>query len=105
MRIPTRFKLLGQTITVKKKDEFLLTREALGTAVDCLNSIYLSSKVSVDGKWEALPKEQIEAVFCHELVHQILFKMSEHELNKNEKFVDMFGMLLHQFLTTSEYGK
>ena len=31
-----------------------------------------------------------------ELVHAILHNMGEDDLNDNEKFVDVFGSLLHQ---------
>lgn len=47
-----------------------------------------------------LPDIEKQQVFCHELVHAILHKMAEYELNDNEKFVDMFGSLLHQAWTS-----
>lgn len=47
-----------------------------------------------------LPDVEKQQVFCHELVHAILHKMNEHKLNDNEKFVDLFGSLLHQAWVT-----
>jgi hypothetical protein len=49
---------------------------------------------------EPIPSDFIEHTFYHELVHCILCIMGENELCKNEQFVDMFGLLLHQFENT-----
>lgn len=49
--------------------------------------------VSIFGGMSDVEKQQ---TFCHELVHAILDRMGEHDLNGNEKFVDVFGSLLHQ---------
>lgn len=38
--------------------------------------------------------------FCHEFAHFIMILMNEAELNVNEKFVDILGGHLHQFLKT-----
>jgi predicted SprT family Zn-dependent metalloprotease len=45
----------------------------------------------------------VEQTFCHELTHSILYAMGELKLYANEKFVDLFGHLLHQALTTQEF--
>jgi Zn-dependent peptidase ImmA (M78 family) len=47
-----------------------------------------------------LEDQATQQVFCHELVHAILHNMCEIELNGNEKFVDLFGSLLHQAWTS-----
>lgn len=45
--------------------------------------------------------EQIEeATFCHELVHAIQFSMGLDGTKHDEREVDAFGLLLHQYLTT-----
>jgi hypothetical protein len=49
--------------------------------------------ISVRGGLDELLTQQI---FCHELTHAILHHMAENELNSNERFVDVFGSLLHQ---------
>jgi Zn-dependent peptidase ImmA (M78 family) len=48
----------------------------------------------------AVSDVQKQQTFCHELVHCILDKMGETDLNDNEQFVDVFGSLLHQAWTT-----
>lgn len=103
MKIPKRFKLYGQTVHVIVDDEDVNPRDAYGISADGLNQIKLASRFSLDGRWEKIPKDSMESTFCHELVHQILCKMSEWDLNKNEKFVDTFGLLLHQYMTTQEF--
>lgn len=47
--------------------------------------------------------EVLGHVFCHELVHFILNAMHETDLKTNEKFVDVFGALLHQYMITAKY--
>jgi hypothetical protein len=44
----------------------------------------------------------MEHTFCHELCHAILSHMGEDKLTRNEKFVDVFGGLLHQAMTSSK---
>jgi len=51
--------------------------------------------------------EEVEHVFCHELVHHILkiatVEECEPPLHKREAFVDLVAGLLHQAFTTAEY--
>ena len=101
MYIPKRFKLLGQTINVEFNNTRTDDMNALGMAKDSTNQIVLSSVHNVN----QLPEESIEATFYHELTHQILYKMNEYELSKNEKFVGTFSGLLHQALKTFEYDQ
>lgn len=42
----------------------------------------------------------VDQTLYHELVHAILETMGETELSANDKFVQNFGMLLHQFIVT-----
>ena len=51
------------------------------------------------------PAQFQQQVFCHELVHAILEKMGEEELCGNEKFVDVFGSLLHQVWASATYDR
>lgn len=46
-----------------------------------------------------------EATFFHELTHAILFTMGENELSENERFIEGFANLLHQYVKTVKYGK
>jgi hypothetical protein len=99
MRIPTRFKLLGHTITVEY-DHMLDGRNGCtGEARYTTNSIALQPNTDTFNR----PTSQREHVFLHELTHHILNEMNEHDLRSNEKFVDVFSGLLHQALTTMEY--
>ena len=43
----------------------------------------------------------LEQAFCHELVHAILFTMGDSGPH-DEKFVDGFAALLHQYLLTAK---
>jgi hypothetical protein len=42
---------------------------------------------------------ELQQVFCHELVHAVLDEM-KHKISYDEKFVDNFGSLLQQALTS-----
>jgi len=44
----------------------------------------------------------IEQTMYHEVVHSILDTIGEHELSANEKFVQQFSLLLHQFEVTKK---
>lgn len=48
---------------------------------------------------KGLSPEITASVFCHELVHAITFTMGVTD--QDEKTIDAFGYLLHQFLTTA----
>jgi hypothetical protein len=47
-------------------------------------------------------EDLVEQTFCHELVHAILYSMGENELCHNERFVQKFSLLLHQFEKTKK---
>jgi hypothetical protein len=86
--IPKKFCLMGHTITVKVVPE---KEWADDETVGFWNSQNLT--ISVLG---GLDDQRTQQIFCHELVHAILHCMAENDLNDNEKFVDVFGSLLHQ---------
>ena len=101
MTIPKSFYLLGQKITVTL-DPHLVVKNKIGEAHLDANKIKLQSKI-VDGY--EIADEKIEQTFCHELVHQIIDKMGykpDDEIVLDERFVDLFGGLLHQYETTKE---
>ena len=99
MKIPTKFKLMGLEITVEY-DPNLVHNDDYHGAAD-----YRNSKIIIQPDVEGLkrPKQSMESTFCHELVHFILWAMSEEKLRKDERFVDLFSGLLHQVLITMEY--
>lgn len=98
IRIPKSFQLFAQTIKVEFDPDLVFDSDARGVAAYRENLIKILSKDN-----EKRPDEQIEKSFYHELVHWILHLMSEDELSDNEKFVDTFALLLHQFHKTAEY--
>ncbi len=93
MRIPKKFKLLSNTISVKY-DENLREKQSLLGQADYENLRIILAPL----------KEHEAPTFGHELVHFILWAMSEDKLRKDEKFVDLFGRILIQCLDTAEYG-
>ena len=101
MQIPERFKLLGHQIEVKYDPERYFERGAFGAC-------------SYEGKWiklvppgESHPISQtsLEHSFFHELLHLCIECTEQSQLNDNEKFVDTLAGLLHQAITTMEYGE
>jgi hypothetical protein len=74
MKIPTSFKLMGDTLMTNGAE---------------------SSDDNTNGTREQR--------FCRDLSHHILDRMAEYELSKSIQFVTIFGNLLHQALSTAEY--
>ena len=99
MKIPKQFELLGHTIKVKLTKDLVYTSDNVGEARMRDSDILLQDNAP------GHPRQpfQLEHEFCHELVHHILGRMNEEELNKNEAFVDLFGGLLHQALKSGGY--
>ena len=98
MKIPTSFKLYGQTIQVEFAKDILGKDDLVGYAEYRTNTIYLAPSTDVYPR----SQEQIEQTFCHELLHLILHFAGEDKLRKNEKFVGALAYLLHQALITME---
>lgn len=49
-----------------------------------------------------IDKSLIDQTVYHEVVHAILESMGENELSSNDKFVQNFALLLHQFEITKK---
>ncbi len=98
MIIPKKFKLFGQTITVKYQEDLEHINGSIGEARYRCNNIILQKA----NKTYPSPRTKVEQCFCHEVVHHMLQALRERELSLNEQFVDRLGSILHQFLTTSE---
>lgn len=104
MKIPKRFKLHGRTINVKIVDTLIDERNWHGVANFRMNEIRLQSQSDN----HPFPKDLLEAIFCHELIHWILFidgtfGPDGELLYKDESIVDRLGGLIHQAFTTMEY--
>lgn len=92
--IPTRFQLLGHTITVK------VIPKSRWRHKGCVG-IWMPDKLRID----LLSNSEVtvlQQVFTHELTHAML-DMISHDLSADERFVDQLGHLLQQALTTFEF--
>ncbi len=100
MKIPSRFKLHGQTIDVKFVKHLTKDENEVGRA--CFRDNIIRLQESIRGFERT--DEMIEVTFLHELVHFILLQMGEDGRKDNEKFTHLFSSLLHQALITMEYS-
>jgi len=99
MKIPKKFKVFASTINI--------VFDNIGLGFDsCLGSCsFTDSKITLCDtyKGDVITKSVILDTFYHEKIHIILDAMGEHELSKNEKFVEVFSRLLRQSDETSEF--
>lgn len=85
MKIPSQFQLAGIVWTV----EF----------VDGLDMLGLTERDKAKIKLrKGLPRQIAEATFCHELQHAFLFTMGVPEGDHDEKEIEKYAYLLHQYL-------
>ena len=99
MKIPKSFKLFGTTINVSFDNNRTSNEGILG---DCS---YTENKITICDEYKGIkvPASTMLDTFYHEKVHVILDSMGEHELSKNEKFVEVFSRLLRQSEESGEY--
>lgn len=99
-RVPDAFYLFGQKISVVWSDDLASSRQAWGEAQYAANRIVLQKPT------QAIARSQsdIEQTYCHELVHYLLTMAERTKLAQDEGLVNLLGNLLHQALTTAEYG-
>ena len=107
MKIPKKFKILGQTIDVIFETQELIKHDLVGRAVYRKNQIQLRPSTESD----PLTDEQIAFTFYHEFIHYILYfaeaaysGKSEY-MHQDEGFVDLVAGLLHQAFGTMDYGE
>jgi len=93
--VPKTFNIFGSQYTVECRDQFTAMQEE-GTFFPKQKRILLRVSPTED----QVPDAEIEQTFCHELVHAILDAIQEGELYNNEKFTELFGLALHQVLTS-----
>lgn len=98
MKIPKRFQLFATTVNVVFNDAKLSYNSNFGECSYSNAEIILCEKY----KGGQLPESTILDTFYHEKVHVILDAMGEHDLSKNEKFVEVFSRLLRQSDETAE---
>lgn len=98
MKIPRQFTLGALPFDVQIVDDLVETTECVGQTCVQAGRMVIQA---ITPETPMTPEGQCH-VFLHELVHAILGVMNEHRLNRNERFVDMFALLLHQALETME---
>jgi hypothetical protein len=99
MKIPKSFKLFASKIEVVIDDKRMNDKQQYGESDYSKSKITLSTIHGV----EELSEGKRMDTFYHERVHMILDHMKEHELSRNEKFVDLFAKLQRQADETAEY--
>ena len=99
MKIPKKFKVFASTINVCFDNTRLSDEGVLGDCSFTSNQINISNKY----KGQELPESTTLDTFWHEKIHIILDAMGEHELSRNEKFVEVLARLLRQSDESSVY--
>lgn len=93
--IPCQFKMHGHSVNVLIVDvDDWIYEETVGIYDPRDHTIYLRGDQG---------DTALQQTFCHELVHALLHEMN-HKLTHNEVFVDNFGSLLHQSMSTFTYN-
>lgn len=95
--LPITFDCGGHTVTVTRKAE-VDNGDSYGL---CLPE---RQEIEVQRPKPGITADFLLQTFCHELVHYILHQMGEERLYHNERFVDGFGHLLHQFFKTKRHS-
>lgn len=93
------FKLFASTIKVVWDNKGMNDRERYGESCFSNQTITMSHTHGLD----PLSKDKVLDTFYHERVHMILDHMKEHDLSRNEKFVDTFAKLLRQSDETIQF--
>jgi len=102
-KLPKRFKLMGQTITVVVSEDAFQhdERDCIGLARYRTNEIHIKPTLLEN-------KEQLFQVFLHELIHFVFYhsggahKGASAYMHQEEDFVDLTASLLHQAFSTFE---
>ena len=99
MKIPKKFKVFASTINVGFDNVRLSNEGVLG---DCS---FMDGKINICSEYKGEKVSECNTVdtFYHEKIHIILDAMCEHELSKQEKFVEVFARLLRQSDESSEF--
>lgn len=92
MIIPKSFEIAGITFDVIENNGSIEKDSFIGKADFSFQRIFMDLNT--------VPKQTTEQAFIHEIVHTVLYVQNEHELRKNEKFVDTFAHLLYQVLSS-----
>jgi len=101
MKIPIAYELLGNTIIIIKTGEMTFKngdkdKKQHGEYEDSHNSIKIDVSYSDD---------IIGTTLCHEIIHSILCKTGNEELNDDEDLVERLGQGLWQIWKTLEWAE
>ena len=96
--IPKKFTLGAVEWIIKIDNKRLNDNKSYGI------SDYHTSEITIQDKVETHQRKDyaVEQTLYHEVIHSILDTMSEYDLSNNEKFVQGFSILLHQYEKTKE---
>ena len=92
MIIPKKFQLMGRVIDVQLMPDYPAS-EYHGLCQPDSNRILVGDTV---------PRTKQEHVFLHELVHFIFHMIGERECYENERLIDSFAGLLHQYMVSQK---
>jgi len=96
--IPKQFNLLGRTIKVSAHPNVRMREGHVGLTDYNQDTIELQTST----KELPLSVDSIHHTYYHELTHWILYCMGRDDLRDDEQFVELFGGLLHQAITTQK---
>lgn len=94
LMIPKSYKLLGHTVTVHVVPEEDWKHQ------DCVG-LYEPHRHRILIRGDLTDSLKLHTLY-HEMVHSWLTALG-HELNDDEKFVDMLGGMMHQAMTTAKF--
>ena len=100
IKIPLSYELLGNTITIIKTGE--MTFKGKDGADTKQHGEYEDShnRIKIDVSYS---DDIIGTTLCHEMVHSVLCKTGNEELNDDEDFVERLGQAMWQIVKTLEY--
>ena len=96
--LPSKFTLGAVEWSIVIDNEKMDDQSAYGTSDYCKAQIIIQTKSNKHRR----PKLAVEQTLYHEVTHAILDTMREYELSNNEKFVQNFSLLMHQYEVTKK---
>ena len=95
MKIPKTFELLGNTVCIITSGPFTYEgKDVHGTWDSKTNTIQIDVEYQED---------MVGSTLCHEIIHAILDRTGNEELNADEDFVERMGQAMWQIVKTVEY--
>lgn len=88
--IPSRFQVMGRTVTVEMVDDLYDKHDCTGKWFENLSLIRLQSPN------KDFSESVIAQSFWHEALHSILDSLWEHDMSKNEKLVEQISQCIYQ---------